>query len=145
MAALPALVAATCFALAAAPQQRGQFGLARAGAVVAGLAGFVLVGDPDAGTDDASAQSLVVATLIITAVVAALLLWLRTIAEPAIRAAALGVCAGLMFGLAATFAKPVIDDLHVGIGAAAGDWRTWVLSTSWSPSPRSWPHWAGRS
>ena len=37
------------------------------------------------------------------------------------------MAAGLFFGLSATFAKPVIDDLHVSIGEAAGDWRTWAL------------------
>ena len=37
------------------------------------------------------------------------------------------VCAGLYFGLSATFSKPVINDLHVSIGQAAGDWRTWAL------------------
>ena len=37
------------------------------------------------------------------------------------------MCAGLFFGLSAVFSKPVINDLHVSIGAAAGDWRTWAL------------------
>ena len=37
------------------------------------------------------------------------------------------MCAGLFFGLSASFAKPVIDDLHVSIAEAAGDWRTWAL------------------
>ena len=40
MAAFLALVAAICFALAATLQQRGQFTLARAGAVVQGVAGL---------------------------------------------------------------------------------------------------------
>jgi len=35
--------------------------------------------------------------------------------------------AGLLFGLAATCAKPVINDLHDGFVAAAEDWRTWAL------------------
>ena len=39
----------------------------------------------------------------------------------------LGVCAGLYFGLAAGFAKPVLQDLNVSVGEAAGDWRTWAL------------------
>jgi len=41
MAAFLALVAAVCFALAAALQQRGQFTLAQAGAAVKGPAGLV--------------------------------------------------------------------------------------------------------
>jgi drug/metabolite transporter (DMT)-like permease len=95
--------------------------------VVVGLALFILVGDPDAGVDTASDQKYLIATLAITAVVAALLLWLRTKSAPALRAAVLGVCAGLFFGLSATFAKPTINDLHVSIGEAAGDWHTWAL------------------
>ncbi len=203
MAAFLALVAAVCFALAAALQQRGQFALARrgsavegvgglvrllavpiwlagtlvlllgygfqgaaldrgklivvqpllvttivwalplghwltaqnvvrrqvlgAGVVVIGLALFVLVGDPDAGVENASTESLLLAVLAVSAVVAVLLVWLRVQTPAAVRAAVLGVCAGLYFGLSAGFAKPVLNDLHVSVGEAAGDWRTWAL------------------
>jgi drug/metabolite transporter (DMT)-like permease len=98
-----------------------------AGVVVIGLALFILVGDPDAGTDNTTGQQYLIASLAITAVVLALLLWLRRKPAPALRAAVLGVCAGLYFGLSATFTKPVINDLHVSLGEAAGDWRTWAL------------------
>jgi hypothetical protein len=54
-------------------------------------------------------------------------LWLHTKSSRALRAAVLGVSAGLFFGLSASFAKPVIDDLHVSIGEAAGAWQTWAL------------------
>jgi len=98
-----------------------------AGVVVVGLAMFVLVGDPDAGVDNAPASSFVIAALIIGAIAAALLLWLRTKTSKALHAAVLGVCAGLFYGLSASFSKPVINDLHVSIADAAGDWRTWAL------------------
>jgi drug/metabolite transporter (DMT)-like permease len=98
-----------------------------AAVVVVGLAAFVLVGDPDEGVDNASTAGFVLATLAIAAVVAALLLWLRTKSSRALRAAVLGVCAGLFYGLSASFAKPVINDLHVSIGEAAGSWETWAL------------------
>jgi len=65
--------------------------------------------------------------VVISAVVGLLLPRLRTKPAPALRAAVLGLCAGLLFGMAATFAKPVINDLHDGIAAAAEDWRTWAL------------------
>jgi drug/metabolite transporter (DMT)-like permease len=97
------------------------------GVVVVGLALFVLVGDPDAGVDNASTSSLVLAALIICLVVAVVLLWMRRSVSAALRAAMLGVCAGLLYGLSATFSKPVINDLHESLGAAAGDWRTWAL------------------
>ena len=95
--------------------------------VVIGLALFVLVGDPNAGVDDTADRNFILAMLAIGGVVGALLLWVRTKTAPALRAAILGVCAGLLFGLSATFDKPVINDLHVSIGEAAGDWRTWAL------------------
>jgi drug/metabolite transporter (DMT)-like permease len=95
--------------------------------VVIGLALFILVGDPDAGVDNASTQKYVVTALAITAIVAVLLVWLRSQSAPAVRAAVLGVCAGVYFGLSATFAKPTINDLHVSVAQAAGDWRTWAL------------------
>jgi hypothetical protein len=95
--------------------------------VVIGLALFILVGDPNAGVDNASTQKYVITALVITAIVVVLLVWLRTQSAPAVRAAVLGVCAGLYFGLSATFAKPTINDLHVSVAQAAGDWRTWAL------------------
>ena len=98
-----------------------------AGVVVVGLAMFVLVGDPDAGVATASTAGLLIAALAIAAVTAALLVWLRTRSSRALKAAVLGVCAGLFYGLSATFAKPVINDLHVSIAHTAADWRTWAL------------------
>ena len=98
-----------------------------AGVVVVGLAMFVLVGDPDAGVDDASTLGLLTSAAVISAVVVVLLLWLRTGTAPSVRAAVLGLSAGLLFGLSAGFAKPVIDDLQAGLAEAAGDWRTWCL------------------
>ena len=101
--------------------------VAGAGVVVVGLALFVLVGDPDSGVENAATSSLVLACAVVSTMVIALMLWQRTITAPALRAAVLGVCAGLFFGLSAVFSKPVLNDLHVSIGEAAGDWRTWAL------------------
>jgi hypothetical protein len=87
----------------------------------------VLVGDPNAGVDTAANRDLFIAALVIAAVTAVLLVWLRTQTSRALKAAVLGVCAGLFYGLSASFAKPVINDLHVSIAHAAADWRTWAL------------------
>jgi hypothetical protein len=95
--------------------------------VVVGLALFVLVGDPDAGVDDTSTRNFVLASLVICTIVVVLLLWVRGQPAPALRAAVLGGCSGLLFGLSATFDKPVINDLHVSIGATATDLATWGL------------------
>ena len=95
--------------------------------VVAGLALFVLVGDPHAGVDHTATRNFVIASAVICAIVVVLLLWVRGQRAPALRAAILGTCAGLLFGLSATFDKPVINDLHVSIGTAAASWATWAL------------------
>lgn len=100
-----------------------------AGVVVVGLALFVLVGDPDQGVDDTSTAKLLIAAAVVSGVVLAALAKVKNTAKtpPAIRAAVLGGSAGLWFGLGATFSKPVLADLHVSIGEAAGDWRSWAL------------------
>ena len=95
--------------------------------VVVGLALFVLVGDPDAGVSKTSTLNLVIASASISGVVVVLLLLVRETASPTVRAAVLGVCAGLLFGLSASFDKPVIDDLHVSLAEAATSWTTWGL------------------
>ena len=92
--------------------------------VVVGLALFVLVGDPDAGVDKTSTRHFLVASAIVCAIVVVLLLWVRRRRAPALRAAILGGCAGLLFGLSATFDKPVINDLHVSIGDVVTSWAT---------------------
>ena len=90
--------------------------------VVVGLALFVLVGDPNAGVDDTSTRNFILASLIVCAIVAILMLWVRRQQAAALRAAVLGVCAGLLFGLSASFDKPMLNDLHVSIGDAATSW-----------------------
>jgi drug/metabolite transporter (DMT)-like permease len=98
-----------------------------AGVVVVGLAMFVLIGDPDAGVDNASTQALVISAAVVSVVVVVLMLWQRSKGSASVRAAVLGLCAGLFSGLAVAFAKPVINDLHSGIAEAAQDWRSWAL------------------
>ena len=92
-----------------------------------GLALFVLVGDPDQGVDNAGTGAMLLAAGAVTAVVVALLVWLRSKTNAALRAAVYGICAGLYFGLSAMFTKPVLKELHVSVWDAAGDWRTWAL------------------
>jgi drug/metabolite transporter (DMT)-like permease len=98
-----------------------------AGIVVVGLAMFVLVGDPDAGVDSVSTSSLLIWAAVICALVGVLMVWQRSTSSASWRAAVLGLCSGLLAGLAAAFAKPVLNDLHSGIAEAAQDWRTWAL------------------
>ncbi len=98
-----------------------------AGIVVVGLAMFVLIGDPAAGIDQASTRALLISAVVISAAVLLLLLWHGPHRSATARAAVLGLCAGLLDGLSASFAKPVLNDLHSGLAAAAEDWHTWAL------------------
>ena len=98
-----------------------------AAVVVVGLAMFVLVGDPDAGVDDAPTRGLAISAAAISAVVVLLMLWPRSKGSASVRAAVLGLCSGLLSGLSVAFAKPVLNDLHSGVAAAVQDWRTWAL------------------
>ncbi len=84
-------------------------------AVVVGLALFTLLGDPDEGRDAATPEweYLVAAVGVSALAVVALLVGRR--ARPSLKAAALGVAAGLWFGLSATFTKPTVEELHDGI------------------------------
>jgi drug/metabolite transporter (DMT)-like permease len=98
-----------------------------AGVVVIGLAMFVLVGDPNAGADTASTPELALSAAVVCAVTLVLMLWLRSQGSTAVRAAVLGLCSGLLSGLAVAFAKPVLNDLHSSLSAAAENWCTWAL------------------
>ena len=121
-----------------------------AGVVVVGLAMFVLVGDPDAGVDDASALGLVTSVVVISAVVVLLMLWLRTATGPSVRAAVLGLCSGLLFGLlspATGQLAPAMAAVSVANPANGVTPRdspdqerlTRPGGTSWSPARRWWP------
>lgn len=102
---------------------------AAAGVVVA-LAGFVVVGDPASGLSDAPDWQWGVAFAVVAIIAASLVMLARHVA-PARRAALLGGAAGVLFGISASLAKPVVDELGAdGVAAAAEDWRAWALLAS---------------
>ena len=82
--------------------------------VVVGLAMFVLVGDPNAGVNSAPALKYLAAIAVVCVPVVVLLVY-GTRASPALKAAAFGVAAGLLFGLSAMFSKATIDELSQGV------------------------------
>jgi hypothetical protein len=94
---------------------------------VVGLTLFVLVGDPDDGRNSAPTGEYLVAVAIIGAMTAALVIWSRRIEAPAMKAAALGAAAGLLFGLSATFTKTVVEELHVSVGDVLSNWSFYGL------------------
>jgi drug/metabolite transporter (DMT)-like permease len=95
--------------------------------VVIGLAMFVTLGDPSEGNATAPTNEQVISIVVICAIVAGLLAWIRGNENAGVKAAVLGIAAGLFFGLSATFTKPFMNDLHVSLGTALGDWRTYAL------------------
>lgn len=93
--------------------------------VAVGLAMFTLVGDPDAGRNNAPTADFVIAIVVVSAIALGLGLLSRRTARVALRAAALGAAAGVLFGLRATITKPVVEELHVSLSDVLGDWRTY--------------------
>jgi len=99
---------------------------AAAAGVVAALATFIVVGDPAAGVDDAADWKWAVSSVVVVLLAAVVMLVGRR-ARPARRAAALGTVAGMLFGMSASLAKPVVEELDEGLSVVVGDWRAWAL------------------
>jgi drug/metabolite transporter (DMT)-like permease len=99
-----------------------------AAVVVGGLAVFAIVGDPAAGNDNAPGSVWLSALLVVAAVCAGLLLFSRR-GGPGTKAAVLGATAGILYGVAATLMKPVVEDLHdVGVSGVLESWEVWVMA-----------------
>jgi hypothetical protein len=100
---------------------------AAAAGVVAALATFIVVGDPAAGIDDGADWKWAVSSAVVVLLAAGVMLVGRR-ARPARRAAALGTVAGMLFGMSASLAKPVVEEWDdSGLAAILEDWRTWAL------------------
>ncbi len=99
---------------------------AAAAGVVAALATFIVVGDPAAGVDDAPDWEWAVSTAVVVALAAVVMIAGRR-GRPGRRAAALGTVAGMLFGMSASLAKPVVEELDEGLSVVLADWRAWAL------------------
>lgn len=100
---------------------------AAAAGVVAALATFIVVGDPAAGIDDGADWKWAVGTVVVVVLAAVVMVTGRG-ARPARRAAALGTVAGMLFGMSASLAKPVVEEWDdSGFTVVVEDWRTWAL------------------
>ena len=100
---------------------------AAAAGVVAALATFIVVGAPAAGVDDAADWKWAVSSVVVIILAAGVMLVGRR-ARPGRRAAALGTVAGMLFGMSASLAKPVVEELDdSGLSAVLEDWRAWAL------------------
>jgi drug/metabolite transporter (DMT)-like permease len=98
--------------------------------IVGGLATFTLVGDPAGGIDNAPTADWISALLVVGAICIALLVVGRR-ADAGAKAAVLGATAGILYGLAATLMKPVVENWHAdGLGAVLAGWEVWVMAVS---------------
>lgn len=116
----PLLVMTIVFALPFGHWLTGQMVVRRqiwgAAAVVIGLSLFVAVGDPDDGVDTPTSTAAYFIAMAAVSALAIICIVLGSRSEPSRKAAALGVAAGLWFGLSATFTKETIEQLHHGLG-----------------------------
>lgn len=99
---------------------------AAAAGVVAALAVFIIAGDPAAGVDDAPDWQWAVSCVVVIVLATGVMLAGRR-ARPPRRAAALGTVAGMLFGMSASLAKPVVEELDEGLSVVLADWRAWAL------------------
>jgi drug/metabolite transporter (DMT)-like permease len=95
-------------------------------AVTAGLAVFLVAGDPAGGRDDAPIGDWLIAVIPIAAV-SAVLLGVGWRARPAVKASLLGVAAGVFFGLSAALTKATVDQLDEGILHVFITWHLYAL------------------
>jgi drug/metabolite transporter (DMT)-like permease len=92
-----------------------------AAVVVIGLALFIRIGDPDQGVDTAEGWQLAIAIAGVCCA-SAVLVVLGNRRSAAHKAATFGLAAGLLFGLSATFDKPVFSG-----GDLVTDWELYAL------------------
>lgn len=97
--------------------------------LVAGLATFLVAGDPTGGEQDAPLLRWVVALLIILAIVVALTLYAFR-GRGTRRALALGFVSGILYGVVASLTKAVTLDFGSGIADDLTNWKLWLLLVS---------------
>lgn len=127
----PILVCSLVFALPLAARFAGRRISARtwllAGALVAALGVFLVVGDPTEGNSDAPLGDWVLPLAILVGVVVAATVAGLSRIEAHWRALLLGAASGLLYGLAAAVTKYVTDLFSDGLGAVLTSWQTYTL------------------
>jgi len=109
-------------------QRVGRREILGAAAIVLGLSGFVIFGDPAGGSANASdTQWAVTIALIALACVALLLLGNGGLSR---KAAVYGTVAGMLFGLSSSLAMPTLDFLHEGVGTMLSHWQCYALAVA---------------
>jgi drug/metabolite transporter (DMT)-like permease len=105
--------------------RRHEFGAA---ITVVGLAVFALVGDPADGVDTAPTSDWIPAIVVIAVLCGGLLTFGRH-GDRGTKAATFGATAGILYGLAATLMKSVVEDWNAnGLAAVLETWEFWLMS-----------------
>ena len=94
--------------------------------LTAGLAGFLIIGDPSAGLErgDAGRWAVMLVLLYPTVVV---LVASAASRRGAVRALLLGAAAGLCYGITDALTKSVVRGMDDGLGTVIDNWETWFL------------------
>jgi drug/metabolite transporter (DMT)-like permease len=104
--------------------------VAGAAIIVIGLAIFAIVGDPAGGVDNAPTSDWIAALLVVAAICISLMLF-GSRGGSGTKAAVFGTTAGILYGVAATLMKPVVEAWHAdGLGPLLTDWQLWVMAVA---------------
>jgi len=95
-------------------------------AVTGGLAGFLIIGNPSEGRDDASVRGWLIAGGAV-ALTCGLLVAIGARQKGAPRAALFGTAAGILFGVSAGLTKATVDQLEEGVLTIFVDWHLYAL------------------
>lgn len=129
----PLLVTTVVFALplgwVLTNQHVGRREVGGAAVILAGLALFVVFGDPAGGNENAPNNEWAVAILVLGAFCGALLVFGRE-GTPTMTAAVYGTVAGILFGLSAALTKPTLEFLHQSVGEMLSHWQCYVLAAA---------------
>ena len=130
----PLLVSGLLFAIPLATVGTGQPVTRRemipAVMVTAGLAAFVVVGEPSGGGSSASGLAWAVAGGVVAILAGtALLLGRRPGTPPNHRALMYGLATGVLYGLTAVLTKATVDLVGDGVLQVLGDWQLYALLT----------------
>jgi drug/metabolite transporter (DMT)-like permease len=96
-------------------------------ALTAGLAVFLIAGNPTAGVDSADLEVWLIAAAVVLPLVGAFILFASRLPKGGARAVLLGTCTGLLYGAAAALTKSVMSYLDDGFVDIITSWELYAL------------------